>query len=153
MTTTLEVPADDPRLLGLQSALLAEMNALYDGTDETAPKPVADGARYLLVVDDDGRALACGAIAPLHWPGAPASTGEVKRVYVDPSARGLGLGRSLMVSLLDLARRLGHDRLWLETGEPQEGAVALYERTGWQRIPSYGQYAHDPRTRCYELVL
>jgi GNAT superfamily N-acetyltransferase len=147
------VPADDPRLLALQSALLAEMNALYDGTDETAPKPVADGAHYQLVLDDDGRAVACGAIAPLHWPGAPEATGEVKRVYVGPSARGLGLGRSLMVSLLDLARRLGHDRLWLETGEPQEGAVALYERTGWQRIPSYGQYADDPRTRCYELLL
>jgi GNAT superfamily N-acetyltransferase len=150
---TVEVAADDPRLLALQSALLAEMNALYDGTDETAPKPVADGATYLLVVDDDGAAVACGAIAPLHWPTAPPATGEVKRVYVDPSARGLGVGRALMASLLDLARGLGHERLWLETGEPQAGAVALYERTGWARIESYGQYADDPRTRCYELVL
>lgn len=148
-----EVPADDARLVPLHRALLAEMNDLYGGTDETAPKAVVDGARYLLLTDDDGRDVATGAIAPLHWPTAPPSTGEVKRVYVDPSERGRGLGRSLMDALLDLARSAAYERLWLETGDPQEGAVALYERTGWRRIEAYGQYADDARTRCYELVL
>jgi GNAT superfamily N-acetyltransferase len=153
VTEVVEVAPDEPRLLALHAALLAEMNALYGGTDETAPKPVVERARHLLVLDDDGEPVACGAVAPLHWPTAPIGTGEVKRVYVVPARRGRGVGRALMAAVTDLARECGHDRLWLETGDPQAGAVALYERSGWTRIPSYGQYADDPRTRCYELLL
>jgi len=151
-----EVPAGDPRLVAMHAASVAEMTALYvddDGNDDEPPHPVVDGARNLLLLADDGEPLACGSLAPLHWPDAPARTGEIKRVYVVPRFRGAGHARTVMRSLLELAREVGYERLWLETGDPQVGAVALYESSGWVRIPAYGQYADDPRTRCYELVL
>jgi GNAT superfamily N-acetyltransferase len=60
--------------------------------------------------------------------------GEVRRLWVDPSWRGHGLGRALMEALEVEARRLGHTTLRLGTGDRQPEAVALYEATGWERL-------------------
>ncbi len=63
-----------------------------------------------------------------------SQTGEVRRLWVDPARRGQGLGRALMAALEEEARRLGHVRLRLATGDRQPEAVALYEATGWERV-------------------
>jgi putative acetyltransferase len=83
--------------------------------------------------------------------GAPHDHGEIKRVYVVPEARGRGLSRLLMGTLLDLARGLGYTWLQLETGDVQPEAVGLYETSGWQRVANYGQYEDDPRSLCFGL--
>jgi len=61
-------------------------------------------------------------------------TGEVKRLWVDPTWRGRGLGRRLMSELEDAARGLGFTSLHLGTGDRQPEAVALYESAGWERL-------------------
>jgi GNAT superfamily N-acetyltransferase len=65
--------------------------------------------------------------------GAP-TTGEVRRLWVDPAWRGRGLGRALMDALEHAAADLGHVTLQLATGDRQPEAVALYEATGWERL-------------------
>jgi GNAT superfamily N-acetyltransferase len=57
--------------------------------------------------------------------------GEVRRLWVDPDQRGLGIARRLMGALEDAARGLGLTGLRLVTGERQPEAIALYTATGW----------------------
>ena len=60
--------------------------------------------------------------------------GEVRRLWVDPTWRGHGLGRTLMTGLEQEARSLGLSALILATGDRQPEAVGLYETAGWERL-------------------
>jgi GNAT superfamily N-acetyltransferase len=60
--------------------------------------------------------------------------GEVRRLWVDPSWRGRGVGRSLMARLEGAAFELGLENLVLATGDRQPEAVQLYGATGWTRL-------------------
>ena len=66
---------------------------------------------------------------------------EIKRMYVDPSARGRGVGRQILDALEAEARRLGARRIVLETGPRQPEAIALYARAGFAEIPLFGEYS------------
>ena len=149
------VAADHPELLGLLAEVVVELAARYGDDDASTLHAPSPGTRWVLVHDDDGRAIACGGLQPLSWtvPDADAATGEVKRVYVVPGARGRGVSRTVMTALVAIAREEGFRTLWLETGTEQPEALALYRRSGWRDIPPYGQYVDDPRTRCFALDL
>jgi putative acetyltransferase len=67
-------------------------------------------------------------------------------MYVAPAARGTGLGRRLVDALEAEARALGMRRLVLETGTRQHAAIALYQATGFEPIPLYGEYLRSPET-------
>ena len=60
--------------------------------------------------------------------------GQIRRLWVDPSSRGQGVARALMLGVEDGARRLGLTDLRLGTGDRQPEAVALYESSGWERV-------------------
>jgi ribosomal-protein-alanine N-acetyltransferase len=91
-------------------ALNAELSERYaeDGTMEhfrLEPGEVAPGRGAFLVVYVSGKPRGCGAIRLIN-----PDTAEVKRMYVEPSARGLGLGRRVLDSLEAEARALGERR-------------------------------------------
>lgn len=125
--------------------LNAELSGLYPEPGANhfglAPEDVSEGRGAFLVVHYGGTPVGCGAVRLLD-----AQTGELKRMYVSPAVRGKGLGRHLVDALEAEARRLGARRLVLETGIRQEAAVALYEATGFARIPLYGEYLSSPAT-------
>ena len=112
------------------------------------PEHLEDGRGTFLVARDGGRAVGCGAIRVLD-----PMTAEVKRMYVEPEVRGKGVGRALMTALEAAARRLGVQRLVLETGVHQDAAIALYERAGFTRIDCWGEYTSSPSSICYEKNL
>jgi GNAT superfamily N-acetyltransferase len=66
---------------------------------------------------------------------------EVKRMYVTDAARGRGYARAVLAYLEDTARGAGVRWLLLETGRVQPEALALYESSGYQRVPPFGYYA------------
>jgi putative acetyltransferase len=138
-------PLTDDVSLALIGALNAELSALYPEPGATHfrldPAEVADGQGAFLVAYRDGAPVGCGAIRRLD-----ADTAEVKRMYVAPEVRGQGLGRRLVAALVDEARRLGVQRLVLETGTRQHAALALYRATGFEETPLYGEYVHSPDT-------
>ncbi|HST05587.1 MAG TPA: GNAT family N-acetyltransferase [Chloroflexia bacterium] len=77
--------------------------------------------------------------------------GEIKRMYVRPAFRGLGLGKSMLNHLADYAVAHSVNLLRLETGIHQHAAIGLYERMGFERIPPFGAYREDPLALFYEM--
>lgn len=78
---------------------------------------------------------AIGCVALRAFP--PDNNCEMKRLYVSPNARGLGLGRVLVQRVIDEGVRLGYDTMYLDTLPGMTAAIALYEDTGFSRIPPY----------------
>jgi len=89
----------------------------------------------------------CGGIK-LH-----ADYGEVKRMYVRPSFRGLSLGKAMLDHLADYARHQEIKVLRLETGIYQIEAIGVYERYGFQRRSPFGEYKVDPMSLYFEKAL
>ena len=79
-------------------------------------------------------AVGCAGVAMLD------DCAEVKRMYVRPQARGAGVAQALLRALEARARSAGRLLLRLETGVFQHRAIALYEREGFSRCPTFGPY-------------
>jgi GNAT superfamily N-acetyltransferase len=78
---------------------------------------------------------------------------ELKRMYVAPAARGLGLGSDLLRAAVASARALGARRVWLETSRRFMGrAVELYEAAGFVPGPAH-EFADQPGAMTMQLVL
>lgn len=88
------------------------------------------GAFLLARSDDD--VVGCGGVQPLD-----EETGEIKRMWVHPDWRGVGLGRRLLERLEDVAGELGRHRLVLDTNASLTEAIAMYERAGYLPIERY----------------
>jgi putative acetyltransferase len=136
----------------LIAALNAELEARYpeDGANHFRldEAEVGEGRGAFLVAFRDAEPVGCGAVRKLD-----ATTAELKRMYVSPSCRGLGLGRRILEALEAEARALGASRLVLETGARQTEAVALYERAGFTPTERFGEYVGSPLSLCMEKVL
>ena len=79
--------------------------------------------------------------------------GEVKRMYVRPQYRGLGLGKLMLDHLAQYARERQISTLRLETGIYQTEAIKLYERYGFERRGPFGEYKDDPLSIYFEKCL
>jgi putative acetyltransferase len=147
--TTIEIAAvtwADPDAVRLRAAQRTELDARY-GTDDHEPgaMPTAESVAVFLVARDaGGTALGCGGLR-LLGPGS----GEVKRMYVEPAARGTGVATALLRALEDRARAFGIARLLLETGTGQPDAIRFYQREGYEPIEAYGPYTGEPLSRCF----
>ena len=150
MYTVSFCPADDPALVRLMAAMSAELIALYGWEPTTVPAALGPDARYLLA-RSDGQTLGCCAVRPV----CPVEDGEweLKRMFVDPAARGAGVASGLLEQAEQAVRRFGGDRMRLETGVEQPAAIRLYERSGYRRITNYPPYTQDPVVVCFRKSL
>lgn len=142
--------ASSPEAQSLIDRLSRELADRYgdDGTGDFSPRDVENPRAGFLVARCNGVAIGCGALRPLS-----ETVVELKRLYVDPSHRRRGISRRILAALEERARQLGYVSVRLETGTCQPEAIALYEATGYHRIPCYGYYANDPRSICFEKFL
>jgi len=136
------------------SALIAELDAhlepLYPSESRhgfSVQRLIADSVAFF-VIRENGAPAGCGGISMFG-----TEYGEIKRMYVRPRFRGLGLARLLLDHLTDYAMRQGVRTLRLETGIHQHAAIRLYEQAGFERIPPFGDYTDDPVSLCYEKRL
>jgi len=136
---------NEPVSRELITALNEELSAAYPEPGAThfnlAPEEVSGSQGAFLVVCQAGVPVGCGAVRRVDQV-----TGELKRMYVAPAARGQGLGRRLIEALETEARSLGLRRLILETGIRQAAAQALYRSRGFETIPHYGEYCLSAAT-------
>jgi putative acetyltransferase len=98
----------------------------------------ASNVRFLVVRDANGRAVGTGALV---LDGARA---ELKRMWVIPEARGLGVSRLILAALEARARSEGVRTLMLETGVENHAALGLYAQTGFKPRDPFGGYRADP---------
>src|SRR5215813_7960092 len=84
-----------------------------------------------LVARWQGKAVGCGALVMGDGVKGETGTAEVKRVVVDPAARGKGIGRALMEELEIIARRESIRLIQLETGPHSTEALRLYRACGY----------------------
>jgi GNAT superfamily N-acetyltransferase len=101
---------------------------------------------FLVVRDDDGNAVGCGAVKLLE-----PTVAEVKRMWLAPAVRGQGVGRELLTALEQAARRLGATHGRLDTNALLESALGLYRRAGWQEVPAYNDNAYATHWFAKEL--
>lgn len=96
----------------------------------------------LLLADVDGQAAGCAALRPLSAEGAQegageGNVGEIKRLWVRPAFRHLGLGRRLVSRVIEAAREAGYRRVLLDTLPQMDAARALYQSSGFEPVHPY----------------
>ena len=133
----------------LASLYAPEANHILDAQALLAPEV------EFIVARRDGRCR--GHRRRRRMPGEAATQGrpygEIKRMYVDPAQRGLGLGARLLGALEDSLRDQGIDLALLETGRHQTEAVRLYERCGYRPRPAFGGYPDNGLSAFYGKTL
>ena len=120
----------------------AESNHLLDVESLCAP------GVHFLVARWEGRIIGCAALVQ-----GQGGQGEIKRMFVDPSARGKGAGRGLLEWIEAIAKEEAIHLLQLETGGRQPEALALYRRFGYVERGPFGIYQPDPMSLFMEKRL
>jgi GNAT superfamily N-acetyltransferase len=96
-------------------------------------KYAAPAGELLLARDMTGEPLGCVGLRPIAPPGCC----EMKRLYVSPRGRGLGLGRALVEAIIGEAARIGYYEMRLDTLSSMVEAIALYGKAGFVPIKPY----------------
>jgi ribosomal protein S18 acetylase RimI-like enzyme len=107
----------------------------FQGFDEelaTLPGSYAEPRGRLLIATREARVLGCVALRPID-----ERTGEMKRLYVRPAARGERLGRRLAERICDEARSAGYARILLDTLPAMDAAQALYRSLAFEPVAPY----------------
>ena len=139
VTIDRETP-DQPDVLPLLAAGDALSASLYPAESNHMLDVAAllDPTVTFFVARADGRAVGCAALVRKD------GYGELKRMFVDETARGQGIARRLLAVVEDAARVAGLPALKLETGTRQPEAQRLYRSSGFRDVPPFGDYQADP---------
>lgn len=108
------------------------------------------GGRIVLAYDSATMDSPVGCIA--LRPIIDARTCEMKRMYVKPSHRGLGIGRRLAEVVISEAQRIGYARMLLDSEPDFTAAMTLYDSLGFKPTHRYNNDPH-PQTVFMELTL
>ncbi|MFI6639339.1 GNAT family N-acetyltransferase [Streptomyces sp. NPDC050504] len=154
-------PYDHPDAVKLSDEVLLEYNVRYPDEPDGDVTPLAPGmfappnGLFLVAYDAEGRPVASGG-----WRARDRNPennldgdAEIKRMYVVPEARGLGLARRILAALEEDARAAGRLRMALETGTAQPEAIALYTSSGYEPCEKFGHYRTYEDSRCYAKPL
>ena len=148
-------PADWAEVRRLIAAYLGSLDfdIGFQGLDPELEDPAASygppSGAALLARTGDGRAVGFTGVRAWTSPG-PGGDAEMKRMYVEPAGRGLGLGRALGEAAVDEARRLGYRRLLLDSRTSLVAACALYRSLGFVDV---APYRHNPFDDAVFLAL
>jgi DNA-binding MarR family transcriptional regulator/GNAT superfamily N-acetyltransferase len=136
---------DSPAAQWCLEQYFAELATRFDtGFDPTRSNPAAveemtPPAGFFVITWLDGAPVGCGALKV-----SGGGTGEIKRMWTSPDARGLGIARRVLRLLEVKAHEAGLTRLRLETNRTLTEAQALYRREGYQEVAPFNAepYAH-----------
>jgi DNA-binding MarR family transcriptional regulator len=141
---TVRIAAADPasdvarRCLGQYSEELRQrFPEGFDETDLLDPDALTPPDGVLLCAEEEGLPIGCGAVHMLR-----AGVGEIRHMWVHPSARRIGVGRRLVTALEEHARQLGAHTLCLGTHEVLREAISMYQALGYTSTPPYAEVAH-----------
>jgi putative acetyltransferase len=151
-------PRDNAAVAAIIRGVMTEFGAVGPGYSINDPEVDAMARAYaparhaFFVVEREGRVLGGAGIAPLE--GGDPETCELRKMYVLPEGRGLGVGQMLLDRCLDAAREAGFRRCYLETLQRMEQARRLYERNGFRPLCSaQGRTGHTTCDTWYAREL
>ncbi|GAA1696339.1 GNAT family N-acetyltransferase [Kribbella yunnanensis] len=131
-------PYENPDAQRLVQALYAEQLDTYGFADppesEVASDYVVPFGMLLVAYTSAGKPVGCGGYRTYD---AATQTAEIRKMYVDPSARGQRLGYQILSKLEHEAAARGATQMVLETGALNIAAIGLYTSSGYEAIPSY----------------
>ncbi|MBC8987483.1 GNAT family N-acetyltransferase [Pedobacter sp. N36a] len=107
-----------------------------------------DHIKHVLIAYMEGVAIGCGSIKEYD-----SGTMEVKRMFVHPEFRNIGIATNILFHLEKWAKEMGYERCILETSDKQKEAVILYQKRGYHQIPNYAPYEGVPGSICMEKKL
>ena len=122
----------------------ADMGGLRADLSSATERYAGDRAA-LWVAERDTLLVGTVAVRPKD-----ARTCELKRLYVHPDARGLGMGQALYLHAESFARSAGYEAIWLDSSRRFTQARRLYERNGFVLLE---ELANDWEDNVYEKVL
>ncbi|MBP1165875.1 GNAT superfamily N-acetyltransferase [Chryseobacterium sp. PvR013] len=137
---------DFQKLVKSLDAVLAKHNGENDGF--FAQFNTIYTLKNCVVVYIDGIPTACGAFKPFSEDAV-----EIKRMFTHPEFRKKGLGSAIVKELENWASELNFKKAVLETSQDLKSAISVYEKSGFYRIPNYGQYVGIEQSVCYEKGL
>ncbi|WP_343328428.1 GNAT family N-acetyltransferase [Polaribacter staleyi] len=107
-----------------------------------------DVLKNVVLVYVDKVAVGCGAIKKFD-----KTSVEVKRMFVSPDKRGLGIAQKILTELEIWAKELGYQKCVLETGKRQVEAVKFYKKCNYKVIENYGQYTNMENSICFSKTV
>lgn len=128
-------PGDNQDLAIIIRSALREFKAdkpgtvYYDESTDRLSELFEEENSVYYVALKEGEILGGGGIFPTQ--GLPTDTVELVKMYLRPEARGLGLGKMLILKCITHAQGLGYKRIYLETMAELEKAVSAYEKLGF----------------------
>ena len=135
-----EAMADDAGAIrAVVAAVMSEygLSSDLDGNDGDLRDFIAvyneRGGSFRVVTSIEGDIVGCGGLYPIDEQQA-----EIRRMYLLPQARGLGIGRKLLEDLISLAKERHFERVVLETASVLKEAIALYRNRGFVPVVHAG---------------
>ena len=107
-----------------------------------------DKIREVVVAYENEKAVGCGAFKEFS-----ADAAEIKRMFVRPKNRGCGIAGKILTELETWAKEMNFSECVLETGVKQPEAIRLYKKSGYEIIPSYGQYLNVKNSVCMKKLI
>lgn len=144
MLSLIRTNSSHPHFAELVKLLDADL-AERDGADHSfyAQFNKINTIQHVIVAYENNEPVACGAFKKFSNESV-----EVKRMYVSPAYRNKGIAAAVLQALEQWAKEEGFTSTVLETGLKQPEAIRLYEKSGYHRIPNYGQYAGVGNSVC-----
>lgn len=146
---TVEFDVVDPLDVDAQHAMaryFEELDRRFPGGFDPGDATTADAEAMsrpdgvFVLVHSDGNPVGCGGVQRID-----GATAEVKRMWIRPDWRGLGLASRLLAELEGHAARLGHRRVVLDTNSTLREAVGLYESRGYEATDRYNDNPYAQR--------
>lgn len=150
-----EEPIESSGAQSVYQSAIVELKRRYDAGDEfwqldLTQFQVPPG--FFLVARADTHPAGCVGMRVIGDPGL--HLGEVKRLWVRPDLRRSGVAAALMAEVEARARAAGYLQLYLETGEAQPEAQALYPKLDWIAVDDFppGAYSHPHAFRFTKVL-
>lgn len=119
-----------------------EDHAFYDQFNKI------DALQHVVVAYKNNTPIGCGAFK-IH----PNIVVEIKRMYVAPNGRRMGIASKILAELELWAKEIGIERCILETGKQQPEAIELYKKCGYSITANFGFYENVENSVCFLKLL
>jgi GNAT superfamily N-acetyltransferase len=102
----------------------------------------------LILAIYEGKACGLGSLKRIN-----PETGEIKRMFVDPTIRRIGAGRAILKGLLAEAKKIGYKKVRLDSPKFMEAAHSLYRSFGFREIEAYPEMEIPAEFKHYLLFM